>query len=168
MEDSQKLAEGKKLRRDNSMRAREEQLEQRRASMEEANSVLGIWNTILDVITGAERPEKPNDETWMDYFQRIVGMEIPFDHVPPVFQQEDAFEGLSFQKSIIRISSHISMWETKKKKIAAALHREELSMKRASEYHQKVLEGKRRKVEAAFEQEEPEQIEKVEKFKCLD
>ncbi|CAK9114494.1 Uncharacterized protein (Fragment) [Durusdinium trenchii] len=112
----------------------------------ELTQKLALFNQVLAQMTApnSNRPEKSEDDTWIDHFKLLVGSDIP--EAPATFQNSS----LSYQEVLIRLAQHIGFITTALQK-AKNGHARAVQKKLIKEKHLAKKEQRlKRKVEETF------------------
>lgn len=67
----------------------------------EARDLDDLWTKVLEMVTSVDRIEKPEDLSWADHFQNLLGKEIP--DMPQIFVDDD----LKYHEMIVKVGSYL-------------------------------------------------------------
>lgn len=146
MQDAQEVGSMKRHCSDQSLADSEEALSKLQEKENELTQKLALFNQVLAQMTApnSNRPEKSEDDTWIDHFKLLVGSDIP--EAPATFQNSS----LSYQEVLIRLAQHIGFITTALQK-AKNGHARAVQKKLIKEKHLAKKEQRlKRKVEETF------------------
>lgn len=103
MQEAQQAVELKRQRSERSVADSEESFEKSKQKEEEMSQKLDLFNSVLLQITAPldNRPEKREDDSWLDHFKRLVGCDIP--EAPAAFSSSS----LTYQQVLVKLAQHI-------------------------------------------------------------
>lgn len=144
-------AEKEKTRRANSLKNQEEDLREAETRQQGLDKSVALWKKILAELTAprSERHEEGDAGSWVDFFQKLNGQEIPRESLPPSFQQNNSLT-LSFQDVVIRLSTFICSQEKQAERASRSKQRLDKALQKSVSWQGRVEEARKRKLEEAF------------------
>ena len=124
-----------------------------------------VWSLVLTAVTDrSSQEDKQEEESWMDFFQRMMPDEdITKVPPPPCFQVQSAQE-MDRQTMIIRLSGYLEQVTSRKQRAERSEARLLNKKKTKLEHMEKQANRLKRKLEEAFDPEQPAMVqEKAEK-----